>query len=186
MLSYGKTTEKLWALSQENVHNSFPWKESDTRISPSSILIFVSKQLKAGSGILWRIPCFTISHCEFHVGKFTSWKGTLGRIQFYSHLPLHKIFQIFMLAVWRKVIEQKNEASLYHSSMALSQTNLYFTVTHLIVNTCILVSSHITGHKAIQKSLSWSKEISNFPSPGCQLSIQVLGVPCLSTPQRLM
>lgn len=83
-------------------------------------------------------------------------------------------------------MEQKNGASLYHSSMALSQTNLHFTATYLIVNKCILVSSYITGPKVIQKSLSWREAISNLPSPGCQLSIEVLGVPCLSTPQRLM
>lgn len=87
----------LWALSQENVHNTLPWKESDTRISPLSILIFLSRQLKAGSGILWGnsyffyIPLW-ILFGQVHILESYSWQNS----EFSSHLPLHKFFQIFM------------------------------------------------------------------------------------------
>lgn len=96
MLSYGKNTETLWALNQENVHNRFPWKESDTRISPNSNLC---KQATKG----W-IRYF-MKKSMFYYILLWIWFVRVHILERYSrqnsselspHLPLHKIVQIFM------------------------------------------------------------------------------------------
>lgn len=58
------------------------------------IEVFVSRQLKAGSGILWGNSCFIISHYEFDLREVTSWKCTLDRT-LQSFLPICLCTRLF-------------------------------------------------------------------------------------------
>jgi len=155
--------------------------------------ILVSRQLKAGLGIYEKIHVLLYPTIILFGRGITPQKGTLGRV-FQSFLPICLCKILFKSSRNQHsfcCVKKSNKAEKWrffcHSVLSwvcLRQTCILESHTSQLkrMSWC-LPTKHVTKQST---NLSWKQAINKLPSPGCQPFVQVLSVPCLSTPPRLM